>query len=109
MSLFVIVRKDGIPVRYGVNGGGALGFCMHIGCIAAFRSHSVARNVIREFDNPEDFRIVRYDEVGVSWDEPSCKCVRKKVVLALSKYTERIKKWIETFTGLRATKDGTRR
>lgn len=109
MSLFIIVRKDGIPVRYGVNGGGALGFCMHIGCIAAFTSRSAARNVIREFDNPEDFRIVRYDEVGMRRDGLSCKRVHKKAVLALSKYTERIKKWIETFTGSRATKDGTRR
>ena len=107
MSLFVIMRKDGIPVRYGVNGGGSLGFCMHIGCIAAFTSHAVARNIVeREFDNPKDYHIVRCE---MCWDGFVCKRAHKKVVFVLRKYIERIKKWIETFTGLRATKDGTRR
>lgn len=107
MSLFVIVRKDGILVRYGANGGGSLGFCMHIGCVAAFTSHTIARNIVeQEFDNPENFQIVRCE---MCWDELVCKPVYKRVALALLRYTERIKKWIETYTGLRAMKDGTRR
>lgn len=60
-SLFIIVRKDGKPVRYGVNGGGALGFCMYLGQIAAFMSHSMARSVVDTLDSPGDYEIVKYD------------------------------------------------
>lgn len=64
-SLFVIVRKDGMPVRYGMNGAGGLGFCMYLGQIAAFVSFDAAQSIVGGFEHPDDYKVVRYDEAEV--------------------------------------------
>ena len=50
-------------VRWGINGGGEEGYCLHRGKPCFFRSLADARAVVDGFDNPEYYEIRGFKEM----------------------------------------------
>ena len=64
MPIYAIYnRREGTFVRYGVNGGGALGYCLFRGKPCFFLTRAKAQKLIDTFDRPEDYEIRRFAEI----------------------------------------------
>lgn len=63
-SIFVIEKNQNgnpkIPLRYGINGGGDNGYCLHRGKIVCFETFKEAYAVLETLDEKEYFDIVEY-------------------------------------------------
>lgn len=50
-------------VKWGVNGGGAAGYCLHRGKPCFFLTLMQAAQVIQSFDNPDDYEVRAFVEL----------------------------------------------
>lgn len=62
MKLYAILyRPENRFVRFGMNGGGSLGYCLYCGNVAAFEDCHAASVVRASFDVPADFEVVEFN------------------------------------------------
>ena len=57
MIIYKAKNRKRIPLKYGLNGGGKIGYCLHIGKIVVFSNQKKAQEAINQFDHPEDYSI----------------------------------------------------
>ena len=50
-------------VKWGVNGGGREGYCIHKGKPCFFKTLVLAKSAVQSFDNPGDYEIRKFEEV----------------------------------------------
>ena len=64
MPIYAIYnRREGTFVRYGKNGGGALGYCLYRGQRCFFLTRTKAKELVDTFDRPTDYEIRKFAEI----------------------------------------------
>lgn len=63
-AIYIIVKNERgnpkIPVRWGIQGGGEWGYCLHSGRVVCFCSFEEADRTLATFTDPHFYDIVEY-------------------------------------------------
>lgn len=63
MHIYAIYNtKERVFLRYGRNGGGAVGYCLYRGQMCVFATRLMARAVIGSFDRPEGYEVREFTQ-----------------------------------------------